>query len=233
MEGFLWRDVCELKVAKTIPNIGDIVDEEDEYGDKALIHCLQNDCFDTFCYFVDCGANIYIKDVGRESLLHLAVLAGSKECVGKLFDAGIWVDVRDEYGLTPLHYAMLHRKEEIVSLLLVHKANINAICDQGTSPLDCALDFGNGSLSINPDPKETPYLKTMILMGAKLNECTKEYIPILFRKLFEKLGACKSASIALRRALKKQNKIHRDLIPMIEKMVFETHENDVWKKEEE
>lgn len=185
MEGLLWRDVCELEVAKTIPNIEDIVDEEDEDGDKALVRCLTQKRFDTFCYFVDCGANIYIKDVLGDALLHSAVEKQSIKCVEKLLSVGAWVDCRNEYNWTPLHVSMVWCDEGTIPLLLIkHKANINALTNDNMTPLDYALDFYRGGG--HDDPKMSPHIKTMILMGAKLNDFGIDDAPLLFRELFEK-----------------------------------------------
>ena len=228
MEGLLWTDLCNIDVAKSVPNLREIINEEDDFTHYALETALDIDCFETFCYFVDCGANVYKKNICGEPLLNAAVRKNWFKCVKKLLDAGVWVDCKDDERLTPLHEAVWMADDpNITLLLLAHGANVNAISNENMTPLDYAFDAAHGPR--HSDPKKSPHIKSLILMGAKINDLpSREYIPPLWRDYIEKLSACKSASIALRIALRK-HRVSKDIVPLIEALVFKTRENDEWK----
>ena len=236
MEGLSWENICDLEVAKSMPNLKDIIDEEDYFGNTCLFVALFKEQFDTFCYFVDCGANIYKKH-WDEFVLHAAVRAGSIQCIEKLLSAGIYINCKTGDRETALHECMANGRftrytVPITLLLLKHKADVNAISDNNESPLDLALDMGRQTL-IGCDLKDLSYAKYLILASGKLNNINKKDIPLAFRIYFAKLSACKSASIALRIALRKNHRVHKDAIPLIESMVFQTNEDKEWQFLEE
>lgn len=231
MRGFRWSDFCDLSVAKAHPNLLSVIDLKDENGEYALFTCLKQKCFETFCYFVDCGANIYVKNMLEDPLLIRAVVSESLECVEKLLSRGAYVNCRDESGQTPLFESLFCDFPEITLLLLKHKADVNALSKCDLTPLDISFDYAclGGSYE---DPRESPQIKAIILAGGKTNKLKKKDIPPLFQVYFSKLGLCKSASIAVRISLRKR-RVHKDIIPMIEKMVFETREAEEWETEEQ
>jgi ankyrin repeat protein len=48
------------------------------------------------------------------------------------------VNVKNEFGWTPLHYAALKGQKEIAELLIAKGADVNAVGDLGRTPLDLA-----------------------------------------------------------------------------------------------
>ena len=75
--------------------------------------------------------------------LHLAVAhkPASKEVVEVLFTSGADVNVRDDSGYTPLHYAAGIGNTEFVKMLLDKKANPNSTNITGGTPLCQAVGF--------------------------------------------------------------------------------------------
>lgn len=231
MRGFRWSDFCDLSVAKSNPSLLSIINLQDEHGDYALFTCLEQKCFDTFCYFVDCGANIYVKNMLGDTLLIRAVESESLECVEKLLSRGAYVNCRDVAGYTPLFESLYCEFPKITLFLLSQKADVNALSKDNKTPLDLAFDYAYLGRHYE-DPKESPQIKAIILAGGKTNELKKKDIPPLFQVYFAKLALCKSASIAIRISLRKR-RVHKDIVPMIEKMVFETREAEEWETEEQ
>lgn len=45
------------------------------------------------------------------------------------------IDGKDKYGFTPLHRAVSQKSKDMVELLLVRRANVNARNSQGRTPL--------------------------------------------------------------------------------------------------
>jgi ankyrin repeat protein len=78
--------------------------------------------------------------------LHIAVFTGSRELVEALLHNGGTVDVRDNLGRTPLHYAAIGVPDAdpgIVRVLLDLGADANARDDNGCTPLDLAAGATN------------------------------------------------------------------------------------------
>ena len=65
----------------------------------------------------------------RTSGLHKAIRNGEKEFLEKLFeyDCAPDIDATDEFGLTPLHIALLCKYEDIATLLVRNGANLNVL----------------------------------------------------------------------------------------------------------
>lgn len=70
--------------------------------------------------------------------LHEACEQGDLEMVAQLLDAGVSPNLK-AYGFTPLHAASVCGASEIVSLLLEHGAEIEAVSDAGVTPLIFAV----------------------------------------------------------------------------------------------
>lgn len=182
----------------------------------ALFSALQTEQWDTFCYFVDCGANIHIKNILGEPLLHVVVQRRVKQCIEKLLLAGADVDCTNEYKETSLHEYGRYcdvGNADILMLLLNHKANVNFISELNESPLDVMLRHPSTLIYQAP---------ILINAGGKLCSLKKENMHPDAIGYVEKLSACKSASIALRIALRKTRKVNKDVIPLIESMVFQS-----------
>jgi ankyrin repeat protein len=225
MKGRLWKDLCQLKVAKSVPDLRDIINETDEWGKRALFTSMTELQLDTFCYFVDCGANVHIKNMIGEPLLHVAVQRCLTKCIEKLLSAGVDINCTNEYGETVLYdYSRSYRYSEhldVLKLFLKHKANVNVISKENNTPLDTML-FPR-SYTVHQAP-------ILINAGAKLHSLKRRDMDPNAIPYVEKLSACTSASIALRIALRKTLKVHKDVIPLIEALVFQSWEKEEWNK---
>lgn len=73
-----------------------------------------------------------------ELLLIYNSAAGNAHVVEPILRHGGNVNVQDEYGNTPLHYAYKHNQLELVSLLLRHNADQNITNILGQRPADLA-----------------------------------------------------------------------------------------------
>ena len=67
--------------------------------------------------------------------IYRAAETGDTEAVKKHINAGIDLNMKRS-GMTPLHYAALYRHKEIMDLLVVNGANVNAKDKYGSTPLD-------------------------------------------------------------------------------------------------
>ena len=83
---------------------------------------------------VGCGPS-----VDKAHHIYLAVKTGIAKGVKKHLDAGADVNLKDNWGRTPLHYAANGGHKEIAELLITNGANINKKNDEGKTPLDSAI----------------------------------------------------------------------------------------------
>jgi len=90
--------------------------------------------------------------------LLVACTAGDLSKTKALIASGADVNVRDEYGETPLHKAVLRRFREVVAVLLAKGADPNAKANNGFTPLHFAVRTG-----------QTDLVETLIAKGAKVD----------------------------------------------------------------
>ena len=220
MKGRLWKDLCQLEVAKSVPDLRDFINETDEWGKHALFMTLYKEQIDTFCYFVDCGADVHIKNIIGEPLLHVAVQRCLTKCIEKLLLARVDINCTNEYGETVLYdyirSYICSADTDVLTLLLKHNVNLNVISIENKTPLDLMLRLHSNTVHQAP---------ILINAGAKLHSLKRRDMDPNAIPYVEKLSACTSAKIALRIALRKTRKVHKDVIPLIEALVFQSWEN--------
>ena len=96
---------------------------------------------------------VFVIGVGPQSLpsnakaLHRAAAAGDIEAVKQHLAAGTDVNVKDEDGWIPLHYATANDHKELAELLIAKGANVNAKSDEGGTPLHYAAIKGHKELA--------------------------------------------------------------------------------------
>jgi ankyrin repeat protein len=95
------------------------------------------------------GADVRAGGHNGETGLHSAAGGGQTEMVTYLLPLIGAVDVRDEFGGTPLHWAVREHKIDVTRLLLEHGADPNAIDQHSQTPLQEAV--GQGA----PEPEHT------------------------------------------------------------------------------
>ena len=71
-----------------------------------------------------------------------AAKQGNIEAVKQHLAAGVDVNAKDKYGLTPLHHAAWQGRNEIVELLIANGADVNAKDVDGGTPLHEAASDG-------------------------------------------------------------------------------------------
>lgn len=117
------------------------------------------------CNLFDCGWDGYPFTAGLSNL-HIAAMKGNIFALEKLLSMeNIAVDSRDEYEETPLMYAVrAPSKLNMLNLLVAAGADLDAVNDDGETPLYLAITFG-----------QTEVVEFLINKGAVPGEMYLEY----------------------------------------------------------
>jgi ankyrin repeat protein len=93
------------------------------------------------------------------SMLHQACISGSLEVVRLLVESGCRLDLRDNKGYKPFHYAAQHGKIDIVALLLRHGVSCNETTHlTNETPLHLVIQNSLINMSQPPMPSLLPSL---------------------------------------------------------------------------
>ncbi len=82
--------------------------------------------------------------------IHDAARDGNIEAVKQHITAGTDVNAKSEWGMSPLHYAVVNGRKEIAELLIAAGADVNLISDfrfGGETPLDKAIKYKQTEIS--------------------------------------------------------------------------------------
>eukprot|EP01087_Luapelamoeba_hula_P018391 TRINITY_DN5917_c1_g3_i1.p1 TRINITY_DN5917_c1_g3~~TRINITY_DN5917_c1_g3_i1.p1 ORF type:complete len:481 (-),score=79.01 TRINITY_DN5917_c1_g3_i1:433-1875(-) len=114
------------------------IDSQSSTGNTALMLAIDRGKIDVALALIESGANLEIKGQKGWTALHNAASGGDKgykEVAEGLLKAGASVDALSETMLTPLHEAAGKSLVDLVSLLVSHKANVNARDKFNNTPL--------------------------------------------------------------------------------------------------
>ena len=91
-------------------------------------------------------AAVFLTTTAFANPIHDAAQQGNLAGVQAELDKGVDVDLKNDNGWTPLHYAAYGGKKEIVELLIAKNANVNAKVD-GRTPLHYAALKGHKEIA--------------------------------------------------------------------------------------
>lgn len=100
-------------------------------------------------------------------------------------------------------------------MFIIHGANLTQLDSQGNSALDLAIEWNK--------PK---CVEELVIAGAKPRSSI-DRAPASVQASFGRATCCLAAA-CLRRLFKKHHWVHKDLIPLISRMVLSTRNRSVW-----
>ena len=112
-------------------------DETTSMGRTSMWYAAAYNQLSVMSYLAEQGANLEKTDGLGWSPLMTASYEGHIEAVRHLLEQGADRD-RNVSGLTSLHWAALNGHLETAKLLMVYGADLNAKCNSGLLPIDCA-----------------------------------------------------------------------------------------------
>ena len=121
------------------------IDDEDARLNATAFQMAVITCHpETAKLLYELGADIYRQDNLGKTALHWAVERFSEADFPLwLLEQGLSPDLKDRYNLSPLGYAILHKRNETVKVLVEHGASVQARYDNGTTPLHYAASIDN------------------------------------------------------------------------------------------
>jgi len=98
--------------------------------------------------------------------LHCAILWNQPKIAEILLDNGANIEMRDpDRQTTPLRYAIMYCKTDLISLLLKRGANTGPIVEEGLSALQLAMEAANGAYDEFEDlPAQGEYQAVLLLL---------------------------------------------------------------------
>ncbi len=104
----------------------------DHSNDAQMLQCCR--------LLIESGADVSVRDVLEDTLLHDACLWDQVAIAELLLEAGADIEARGLYENTPLHRAVLDGGVECTNVLLRAGAEVNARNEHGHTPLEYAID---------------------------------------------------------------------------------------------
>jgi len=127
-------------VVKLLLDKGADVNAQDSAGETALWYAASKGHTDIVRLLLDRGAGVNVKNYLHRTALVLAVNA---DIAKLLLDKGADLNATDSYGRTPLSYAGIYRRDDVVKTLLDHGANLESELSR------CERTFAEWSKSSN------------------------------------------------------------------------------------
>ncbi|KAI0526531.1 hypothetical protein F5B22DRAFT_632999 [Xylaria bambusicola] len=115
---------------------GGCTDIESEYNDsRPLSLAAEHKHTEILKLLLDRGANT------EPGTLSFAISCGHTNAIQLLLDRGADIESKDRFGFTPLFWAVIQRRLEIVKLLLHRGANFRAMDNAGDTPMSLAMRY--------------------------------------------------------------------------------------------
>ena len=101
------------------------------------------------------------------NLLHAAAMMSPKPFIQSLLNSSDkdYVNGKDKFGYTPIHWAAAFRSREVVGMFLAAGAEVMAKGEMGLTPLHLAARYGN-----------TKVFEVLLAAGAKVNARNKDHM---------------------------------------------------------
>ena len=112
-----------------------------------MMYAVQNDRVENLKLLLKRGADLKATFYGvGATALHVAAQQGSVEASKVLLDAGIKIDARDQYQMTPLISAVTAGQRGVAELLIKRGADVNASMARNITALQTAMGKGDSAM---------------------------------------------------------------------------------------
>lgn len=146
------------------------IDVENNHGDQPVNMALNPNTYDALKYLVKKGANLNHRNLRGVHLLHNIASRGTAiENAEFLLDKGVDINVRDDFGRTPLFFTTWSQEPEAMSkFLILSGADVNPDNCMDEKTCACYPDYST-PLHAAARHKQFGLTKTLVMNGAKVN----------------------------------------------------------------
>jgi serine/threonine-protein phosphatase 6 regulatory ankyrin repeat subunit B len=135
-------EVAKLLLSKSLP-----INAMDDYDATPLFYAVIYENSRVENLYRDNRGRLIINDKAEEetphkSMLHIVAEMGDKKLAKTLMDKGMDINIPDEEGLTPLHYAVIYNQIDVAEVFIKGKSNLDFGDDEGKTPLHHASLYG-------------------------------------------------------------------------------------------
>lgn len=109
------------------------INQRDYAGKTALLHALNQGRSSTSLLLMNTGAKMTLTDIRGETALHAIARSGLIEYIRPVIEAGIKVDAKDKFGMTPLMLACYYKNWDAARALLSLSTNVNLTDNRGNT----------------------------------------------------------------------------------------------------
>lgn len=170
-------------------------------GDTPLHFAIKFSSFHIFNTLLSSSANLYVKNLKGEGLLHTAIVEKKIDCVELLLKKQPSLAfIKDDQKRSPLHIAVLAGDAKIVSLLIQQGLNLNASDFRGKTPLQYATENNQKTI-----------INLLLDAGAKLESFENKH-----RQVFLNLN-----KDILHTTISTNKKIHDELTNILQKQILQ------------
>lgn len=128
------------EMVKTLTTIDFLIKKQDGNGLTAPILAAQLNKLSLLDIFKKQNVNLSAPGGNGIRPIHAAISKGNYECVKFLLENSDSLEIKDNQGNTPAHYAAHYNKKEIIDLLLAYKADIRQSNNDGYDPFAIATE---------------------------------------------------------------------------------------------
>lgn len=130
--------------ARLLLDAGAKVNAQDNLGKSPILLIMpQKNQAEIYSLLLSYRANVYMKDLYGDSVLHVATMNGADDkTLNQLILAGADINERNKEGITPLALAVDHRRTAIIQFYIGAGADIHAEDNMGETPLTRSLKAG-------------------------------------------------------------------------------------------
>ncbi|XP_033323829.2 L-asparaginase isoform X1 [Megalopta genalis] len=149
---------CEgdLNVVQCLLRMGASVHIKDRFDRTPLTDALEYDHHDIIKVLLQCGAHLHGSGYLIGEKMCVAAAVGNVKRLKSYHIANADLSQIEFSGRTPLHYAALHNKPQVIKFLLEHRVNTDCKDKIGQTPLDLARAAGSAdAVSLLSDPEPT------------------------------------------------------------------------------
>ena len=157
--------IGDVKSVASLVHSGRNINSRNKFGQTALMASVFNSNHEITELLLSEGASPTIRDIDRNTALHIASSRNNAFAVQQLIKYGAKIDAQNNNGDTPLLLATNRNALQIIKMLIKNGADVDKANNKGVTPLKVSQYYNNSSLeqlliSVGAKDGYNPFAKT-------------------------------------------------------------------------